>query len=210
MLWRLLDPLLLKIRSRFDHLDAHSPSDYEERFLRTLGTIDPRAIVMPTARVQTLAPRENLRVGAYTQLEGEILLLTPQSRCTIGHHSFLGRGTRLWVQGTMSVGDFVMIAPGVDVFDNDSHPLDAAMRREDALDIFERKRPMNYGNVLSAEVVIEDDVWIGAKSTITKGVRIGRGAVVAAGSVVTRNVEPFTLVAGNPARVIRALDDRKP
>ena len=51
-------------------------------------------------------------------------------------------------------------------------------------------------------VVIEDDVWIGHGATVLKGVRIGRGAVVAAGAVVTRNVEPYTVVGGVPARLI--------
>ena len=75
----------------------------------------------------------------------------------------------------MTIGNFVLIAPRVDVFDGDSHPLDATTRREDALDQFERKRPMDYNRVAAANVVIEDDVWIGTKSTILKGVRLGRG-----------------------------------
>jgi acetyltransferase-like isoleucine patch superfamily enzyme len=53
-----------------------------------------------------------------------------------------------------------------------------------------------------AEVVIEDDVWVGARAMIMSGVRIGRGAVVAAGAVVTKNVEPYQIVAGVPARPI--------
>lgn len=58
----------------------------------------------------------------------------------------------------------------------------------------------------SAAVVIEDHVWIGVRAVILPGVRIGEGAVVAAGSVVTRDVAAYTLVAGVPARVIRQLD----
>jgi acetyltransferase-like isoleucine patch superfamily enzyme len=54
-------------------------------------------------------------------------------------------------------------------------------------------------------VVIEDDVWLGARVTVLKGVHIGRGAVVAAGAVVTRDVPPYTLVGGVPAKVIRTL-----
>lgn len=54
-----------------------------------------------------------------------------------------------------------------------------------------------------APIIIEDHVWIGSKAVILKGVTIGRGAVVAAGSVVTKDVEPFTIVGGNPAQVIR-------
>ena len=55
------------------------------------------------------------------------------------------------------------------------------------------------------EIIVEDDAWIGANSVILSGVRIGRDAVIGAGSVVTKDVEPFTIVAGNPARVIKRL-----
>ena len=205
-MWRLLDPLLLKIGRRMEHLAVHAPSDYREQFTRSLGEFSPRAIVTSQTLVQSVAKRDHLQVGDYSHIEGEIFLLTPESRCQIGKYCFLGTKSRLWALRTMTIGDFVLIAPRVDIFDNDSHPLNAAERREDAINLFERQQPMDYTKVASAAVVIEDDVWIGAKSTIMKGVRIGRGAVVAAGSVVTRDIDPLTLVGGNPAREIRKLD----
>lgn len=207
-LWRVLDPLLLKLRSRLDHLESHHPSQYRAAQTRQLGTFEDEAIVTTRARVQSVAGPAHLEVGSFSYIDGEIFLMTPEARCTIGRHCFLGSDSRLWVQQKITIGNFVLIAPRVDIFDNDSHPLDAALRREDAIDQFERKRAMSYDHVAAAEVVIEDDVWIGTKSTIMKGVHIGRGAVVAAASVVTRDVEPFTLVGGNPAREIRRLEER--
>jgi len=56
------------------------------------------------------------------------------------------------------------------------------------------------------KVIVEDDVWIGASVTILPGVKIGQGAIIGAGAVVTKNVEPYTVVAGIPAKVIRNLD----
>lgn len=58
---------------------------------------------------------------------------------------------------------------------------------------------------VSAPIVIEDDAWIGFKSVILKGVRIGRGAIVASAAVVTKDVDPWTIVAGNPAKVVEVL-----
>lgn len=58
-------------------------------------------------------------------------------------------------------------------------------------------------------MVLEDDVWVGAKVSIMPGVRIGRGSIVGAGSVVTRDIAPFTVVGGVPARVLRTLDSSK-
>jgi acetyltransferase-like isoleucine patch superfamily enzyme len=56
---------------------------------------------------------------------------------------------------------------------------------------------------LDSKVIIEDDVWIGYGSIVLSGVKIGRGSIVAAGSVVTKDIEPYSIVAGNPAKLIR-------
>jgi acetyltransferase-like isoleucine patch superfamily enzyme len=63
--------------------------------------------------------------------------------------------------------------------------------------------PMRQQEMLVGPIVVEDDVWIGSKATITRGVHIGRGAIIGANSVVTRDVDAGSIVGGNPARVIR-------
>ena len=98
-----------------------------------------------------------------------------------------------------------MIAHQVEIHDSSYHSLDANVRHNEIHERFDRGLRMPNTQAVNASVIIEDDVWIGLKSTILKGVTIGRGAVVAAGSVVTKDVPPFTLVAGNPARFIREL-----
>ena len=205
MIWKLLDPLLIKLARRMEHLAAHHPSSYGAEVTRSRGAFSPLAIVSSRAAVQSLAPREHIEVGDYARIDGQIYLLAAAARCRIGHHSFLGAESRLWILGEMTIGNFVQIAPRVDIFDNDSHSLDPGQRQEDAKNVFELGKTIDYSRVPQAPVVIEDDVWIGTKSTIMKGVRIGRGAVVAAGSVVTMEVPPFTLVGGNPARELRHL-----
>jgi acetyltransferase-like isoleucine patch superfamily enzyme len=67
--------------------------------------------------------------------------------------------------------------------------------------------PKEITNVDSAPIIIEDHVWISFNSIILKGVTIGKGAIIAAGSVVTKDVAPFTLVAGNPAKLIKHLQE---
>lgn len=61
------------------------------------------------------------------------------------------------------------------------------------------------GSLVTATVVIEDNVWIGANVVITKGVTIGTGSIIGAGSVVTKDVEPHTMVAGVPAEVVKKI-----
>jgi acetyltransferase-like isoleucine patch superfamily enzyme len=205
VIWKLLDPLLVRLSRRLEHLALHRPSTYREELTRARGRFASTATVTPRTIVESVASPDHIEVGDYSYIDGQISLLVAASRCRIGHHSFLAAESRLWILGTMTIGDFVLIAPGVDIFDNDSHALDALQRRDDSINVFERKLPIDYTKVAQAPVAIEDDAWIGTKSTILKGVRIGRGAVVAAGSIVTTDVAPYTLVGGNPARVLRKL-----
>lgn len=88
------------------------------------------------------------------------------------------------------IGDNVNVGANTTIMDTDFHPLDVQARRMDSL-------PSN-----TAPVIIEDDVFIGMNCLVLKGVTIGRGSVVGAGGVVTKDVLPNVIVAGNPARVI--------
>lgn len=91
-------------------------------------------------------------------------------------------------RGSLYIGDRVSIAPGV-ILTLTSHPNASKIRTE-----------ISYK---PSEIRIEDDVWIGAGAIILNGITIGEGAIVGAGSVVTHDVEPYTIVAGNPARKIK-------
>ncbi len=111
---------------------------------------------------------------------------------------------RIWSQSSVSIGNYVLIAHLVDIHDTNSHPIDWRERRLDTEALLSLSYRMPTQTV-SAPVVIEDDAWIGFKASVMKGVRIGRGAIVSAGAVVTKDVEPWTAVGGNPATVIAQL-----
>jgi maltose O-acetyltransferase len=96
----------------------------------------------------------------------------------------------------------VQISHSVNIHDSNSHSLSAKARFAHFEQIIFTGHPAILEDVNSAPVVIEDDVWIGFNSTILKGVTIGRGAVVGATSLVTRDVSAYTIVVGNPARAI--------
>lgn len=102
---------------------------------------------------------------------------------TVGPHSFIGFG------GKIEIGNFVMMAPHVTIVSHN--------HAYDRLDV-----PMRLQPVVTAPVTIEDDVWVGAHATILPGVRVGRGAIIAAGAVVTQDVTPYSIVGGVPARQI--------
>ncbi|MGH2568727.1 MAG: acyltransferase, partial [Bacteroidota bacterium] len=113
----------------------------------------------------------------------------PEGVIDIGNDVSINFGALISSQRLVNIGDRVRVGPYVIITDSDYHKP------------FER-----YGKPTGVPAIIEDDAWICARATVLKGVRIGRGAIVAAGSVVTRDVPPFTLVAGIPARAIRSLE----
>jgi acetyltransferase-like isoleucine patch superfamily enzyme len=82
------------------------------------------------------------------------------------------------------------------IADNDNHPLDWRLRREKVVVDKANVKPVHIG----------DDVWVGAGCFILKGVTIGNGAVIGAGSVVVKDIAPYCVAAGNPAKVIRIME----
>lgn len=121
-----------------------------------------------------------------------IKALGPEGVVYIGNNVGVS-GATISARSSITIGDNVLIGSGVLISDNDAHPLLASERND-----FSRRQ--------SAPVIIEDDVFVGARAIILKGVSLGRGAVVGAGSVVSRDVPPNTVVAGNPAKVVKVLD----
>lgn len=107
---------------------------------------------------------------------------------TIGERCFIQQCCTFFGRGGIDIGNDVFIGPKVNLItiNHDADP---------------DNRSATYGR----RIVIEDKVWIGINSTILPGVRIGYGSIVGAGSVVTKDVEPMTVVAGNPARVIKKI-----
>ena len=206
LFWKIADRWLLRFRSRLEHLARTNPSTARDRDNRAVASVGANTKLFDVAKLVNEYDRSHLTIGERCYVMGEILLLHPDARFTMGNYCSLGADSKIWVQSGVTIGNYVLIAHRVDIIDNNSHSLDWRDRREDAHDVFERERKLDVSRVPTAPIVIEDDVWIGARSTILKGVRIGRGAVVAAASVVTRDVEPFTLVAGNPAKVLKKLE----
>lgn len=145
------------------------------------------------------------------------LLLLPKRNIKIGENSTFGRGTVFWAPNSMTIGDNVYIGKyctvqaditiGNDIeiannvgligkYDHNYRQIGVTIKNSDWIG------DKNYAfKGLGQRMVIEDDVWIGFGSVIVGGVRIGRGSIVAAGSVVLNDVPPYAIVAGNPAVV---------
>ena len=128
---------------------------------------------------------------------GQDSLIEPPFYCVYGKNIHLGDHVFLNVLCTIldcnkvSIGNHVMIGPNVQIY-TAAHLLQA--------------EPRNQGWEVAKPVVIEDNVWLGGGSILLPGVRVGRNSVVGAGAVVSRDVPASTVVAGNPARVIREIE----
>ncbi|MGH8100207.1 MAG: acyltransferase [Chthoniobacterales bacterium] len=127
-------------------------------------------------------------------------------RCTVGDFTLLN-GALIMAEEKIDIGSYCLISWGVGIADSDFHPLKPAQRLIDAqaLAPFFKDRPPRP-KLTTAPVKICDNVWIGMNAVILKGVAIGQNSVVAAGAVVTKSVPANTVVAGNPAAVVKTFD----
>jgi len=126
----------------------------------------------------------------------------PGGVVTIGDRTFIG-ASHIVCHTAVNIGDDAILSWGITIFDHDSHSLDGEQRRNDVRNWKLGRK--DWTHVRIAPVDIGPKAWIGFGASILRGVRIGEGAVVGARSVVTRDVPAYTVVAGNPARVIKQL-----
>lgn len=141
-------------------------------------------------------------IGEQSSVSANICFDREDAIVEIGEGTFLGKSL-LVSAGRISIGDGVLISWGVTIVDHNSHSLKWVDRQKDYYNW--RLGRKDWKQVVVSPVVIGDRVWIGFNAIVLKGVTIGEGAIVGAGSVVTCDVPPHTIVAGNPARVIREL-----
>lgn len=130
------------------------------------------------------------KVGKWNTFYPGISIKTGRN-LTIGNYVDIASGVRLGTDGGLEIGDRTLIGFGAMILTgNHEIPVD--------------RQPIFYGKHVRKKVIIQKDVWIGGNAVILPGVTIGEGAVIAAGSVVTKDVLPFSIVGGVPAKPIKS------
>lgn len=140
--------------------------------------------------VLDLGPNTKLNIGSFFMSQGPLYIkAVGEGKINIGNNNFFNHNVSITATRSIKIGDGVDIANNVVIVDHDHVMTDSGVT----------------GELKSSPVKIDNHVWIGANSIITKGVHIGEGSVVAAGAVVTKNVPAHSVVAGVPAKIIKKL-----
>jgi maltose O-acetyltransferase len=154
--------------------------------------IDVRAVLRNWANRRRLRRLPWRALGVGVEWHGGVVSDAPN--IAIGDHVYIGPGVHLHGRGGIVIGDGTILGPRVTIHSSNHNHLRPACLPYD-------------GGVRLARVEVGEGVWIGDRAMLCPGVRVGRGSVVAMGSVVSRDVPPFSVVAGNPARVVARRED---
>jgi len=186
------------------------------RRYKELLSADPSAQFMPTFSVSGLATgKPRIKAGKECVLAAKCIFETDQGEIAFGDRVYIGDSTII-SRNKVTFGNDILVAWGVMFYDHDSHSIDYRERQKDIMQVHrdfinakgQYLKNKDWSVVKSAPIEIKDNAWIGMDALILKGVTVGEGAIVAARSVVTKDVPPFTVVAGNPAKVVKNLKDQ--
>lgn len=182
----------------------------------TVGySVDPNGALLVGCSVECRSGESKERVvfGRNSVLSCRIVLERDIGNVSVGNDSYIG-GSQIICAHKIDIGSNVLVSWGCTIVDHDSHSLNWRDRAEDVRrwreglltgGLEKASKLKDWEVVEMAPIKIEDKVWLGMNVTVLKGVTIGEGSVVAAGSIVTKDVPPWSLVAGNPARIIKGL-----
>ncbi|MEL0622535.1 acyltransferase [Marinomonas arenicola] len=178
--------------------------------IKSKCTIGEATVFLDGANVSNLInDKSRLCIGNETRIQGELIVHPNNGKIIIGEYCYVGVSSRIWSAKSIVIGNRVLISHGVNIHDFDSHPIDPLLRHLQEVKLFEKGHTGDLSNVKSSEIIISDDVWIGFGVTILKGVKIGKGSIIGCNTVVTHDVDDYSIVIGNPARTIRKICDSK-
>lgn len=185
----------------------HLPWDWYEGQIPQNTRIDPTAYIETSYSFRLFRSQIHDGVeygrGASTYL-GTMFDVGPKGRVKLGNYALV-HGARIICDAEIVIGDYTLISWNVVLMDTYRVP-DRVTERRRELELIPQRNPrLAAADVPARPVCIGRNVWIGFDSCVLPGVTIGEGSIVGARSVVTTDVAPFTIVAGNPARVVRAL-----
>ena len=144
-------------------------------------------------------------IGDDCLIEGYVVCENENSRIVIGNNVYVGGSTVIDCAGSITIEDDVLISYHVTIADADGHSTKFSVRKND-LQAF-RQGCVDWNTISVVDITVKRGAWIGARSILLKGVTVGEGCIIGAGSVVTSNIPDWHVAAGNPARIIRKIEE---
>jgi acetyltransferase-like isoleucine patch superfamily enzyme len=189
-------------------------------FIKGVFSFKSKGLTAVAKRVSFIGPKKNLILGRNCKIEEDVIIhsvcankiilgdnvticrgaqIRPSGYYSgnlgwglkMGNSSSIGAYSYIGCSGRIEIGDNVMMGPCVNIIAENHNYSDL-------------EKPMNAQGVNNKGITIENDVWIGTRATILDGVRIGRGAIIAAGAVVNETVPEYAIVGGVPAKVLKS------
>jgi acetyltransferase-like isoleucine patch superfamily enzyme len=146
-----------------------------------------------------------ITIGNNARIKGDLICLR-RGCIKIGKYTAINKDTMIASSSKISIGDYCMISKKVVIIDTNSHPISPKMRKKQLIDLSKGKI-CDFYVAKRKKIIIKDYVWIGFNTIILKGVTIGEGSIIGAGAVVTKDVPPYTVVGGNPAKVLKKINN---
>lgn len=196
--------LLMKLVRRF------RPKNTIKKWLRNyqfnrLTTLGKDVLIVSDASCINAGSPKNIVIGDSSEIHAEL-----HSQCggviNIGDYTLICPHSIVGAKDSIRIGKCCIISNHVHIYDNNNHPVSSSKRLEMSLNR-QNKRLWSWEMADSAPIVIGDNVWIGEYAYIGKGVTIGEGAIIAAHAVVTKDVPPYSVVGGNPARILKTIEE---
>ena len=144
---------------------------------------------------------EKIIIGKDSHIRGTLQVFAYGGKIEIGENTYIGDHTRIWSGENILIGSNVLVSHNVNIIDTSAHEKNHEERAFRSKELLEKGPWLDKGNVITAPILIEDDVWISFNVSILRGVTIGKGSIIGANAVVTKNIPPFSFVVGNPARI---------
>ena len=191
-----------------------SGNRWNRRKYRNNLEINPSTCLQRSFSVNFMVPPQDrvyVKIGIRGIINTQIIFESQDGVVEIGDRAYIG-GCKIICRNRVTIGSDVTMAWGITIYDHNSHSLDWRQRAKVVEHFYKTYgtarcfEELDWTGVTSSPIVIEDKVWIGFDAVLLKGVRVGEGAIIAACSVVTHDVEPYTIVAGNPAVVVKRID----
>ena len=182
-----------RLKKMVDWLIMNQVETRPRWFIRLLAPLyqhrGRHAIIHHSVRMDT-PPYRKFWLGDYSVVESFACINNAVGDVIIGDHTRIGLHNT--IIGPVTIGSHVNLAQGITI---------TALNHN----FYDSEKRIDQQGISTKEVVLEDDIWVGANAVILPGVTIGKHAVVAAGAIVTKDVPPHSLVAGVPAKVIRQI-----